>query len=73
MCGHEQIVQNGFDSNVFLSNNLVDMYAKCGSIKDAWRVFNMMPTCNMVILSAIILGHVKCGQRQHALTLYRQI
>jgi pentatricopeptide repeat protein len=61
MCVHEQIVQNGFDSNVFVSNNLVDMYAKCGSIKDAWRVFNMMPTCNMVTLSAIILGHVKCG------------
>jgi hypothetical protein len=36
MCVHEQIVPNGFDSNVFVSNNLVDdMYAKCGSIKDA--------------------------------------
>jgi pentatricopeptide repeat protein len=74
MCVHEQIVPNGFDSNVFVSNNLVDdMYAKCGSIKDAWRVFNMMPTCNMVTLSAIILGHVKCGQGQQTLTLYQQI
>jgi hypothetical protein len=34
MCVHEQIVQNGFDSNVFVSNNLVDMHAKCGSIED---------------------------------------
>ncbi len=66
-------LQSGFDSNVFVSNNLVDMYARCGSIKDAWRMFNMMPTCNMVTLSAIILGHVKCGQGQQTLTLYQQI
>jgi pentatricopeptide repeat protein len=41
---HEQIVQNGFESNVFVSNSLIDMYAKCGAIDDAQRVFNKMPT-----------------------------
>jgi pentatricopeptide repeat protein len=26
------------------SSSLVNMYAKCGSIEDAWRVFNKMPS-----------------------------
>jgi pentatricopeptide repeat protein len=34
-------------------------YAKCGSIDDAWRVFNKMPSQHVVTWNAIILGHVK--------------
>jgi pentatricopeptide repeat protein len=25
-------------------NSLIDIYAKCGSIEDAWTVFNKMPS-----------------------------
>ncbi len=32
------------NSNVFVTNSLVDMYAKCGTIEDAWRVFNKIPS-----------------------------
>jgi pentatricopeptide repeat protein len=38
---HEQIIQIGWDSDVFVRSTLVDMYAKCGSMEDAWRVFKM--------------------------------
>ncbi len=41
---HQQIIQSGLESDVFVGNSLVDMYAKCGCIEDAWRVFNKMPT-----------------------------
>ncbi len=34
-CVHQQIVECGWDSNVFVANSLVDMYVKCGSIEDA--------------------------------------
>jgi pentatricopeptide repeat protein len=37
---HEQIIQTGCNSDVFVSNSLIDMYLKCGSFEDAWRVFN---------------------------------
>ncbi|CAM6012288.1 unnamed protein product [Sphagnum balticum] len=49
------------------------MYAKCGSIEDAWRVFNKMPSQNVVTWSTMILGHVKCGQGQKALGLFQQM
>jgi pentatricopeptide repeat protein len=49
------------------------MYAKCGSIEDAWRVFNKMSSQNVVTWNAMILGHVKCWQGQKALELFRQM
>jgi len=56
-----------------VGNTLVDMYAKCGSIEDAWRVFNKMPSRNVVTWNAMVLGHVKCGQGQKALELFQQM
>jgi len=70
---HDQIIQNGCESEIFVASSLVDMYAKCGSIEDARRVFDRMSTCNVVAWNAMILGHVKCGQGQKALTLFRQM
>ncbi len=34
---HEQIIESGWDSDVFVQSSLVDMYAKCGNLEDAWR------------------------------------
>ncbi|CAK9861256.1 unnamed protein product, partial [Sphagnum jensenii] len=70
---HKQLIQSGFESDVFVGSSLVDMYAKCGSIKDAWRVFNKMSSRNVVTWTAMISGHVKCGQGQKALELYEQM
>jgi len=58
---------------VFVGNSLVDMYAKCGSMEDAQRVFNKLPSCKVVTWNDMILGHVKCGQGQKALELFRQM
>jgi len=66
----EQLIQSGCESDVFVGNSLVDRYAKCGSLEDAWRVFNKMPSRNTVTWTTMILGHVKCGQGQKALELF---
>jgi pentatricopeptide repeat protein len=72
-CVHHQIIECGWDSDVYVVNSLVDMYAKCGSMEDAWRVFNKMPSHNMVTSTAVIVGHVKCGEEQKALELFQQM
>jgi pentatricopeptide repeat protein len=41
---HKQIVESGKDSDVFDRSSLVDMYAKCGSMEEALRVFNELPS-----------------------------
>jgi pentatricopeptide repeat protein len=72
-CVHEQIIQSGCESNLFVGCNLVDMYAKCRSLEEAQRVFNRMPRHNVVSWNAMILGHVKSQQAQQALELYKRM
>jgi pentatricopeptide repeat protein len=68
---HEQLIQSGCESDVFVGSSLVDMYAKSGSIEDASKVFNKMPySQDVVTWTAIILGHVQSRQRQKALELF---
>ncbi len=71
----EKMQQEGVQpySVTFVEDSLADMYAKCGSIEDAWRVFNEMPSRNVVTWTAMVLGHVKCGQGQKALELFQQM
>jgi pentatricopeptide repeat protein len=70
---HEQIIQRGWESDVFLMSSLVDMYAKCGSMEDASRVFKKMPSLDVVPWNTMICGHVKCGQGQKALELFQEM
>jgi pentatricopeptide repeat protein len=39
-CAREHIIQSGWDLDVFVGSSSVDMYAKCGSMEDACRMFN---------------------------------
>ncbi|KAH9544538.1 hypothetical protein CY35_13G126800 [Sphagnum magellanicum] len=70
---HQLIMQTGCEANVFVGSSLVDMYAKCGSMEDAWRVFCKMPSQDVVTWTAMILGYVRCGQGQKALELYKRM
>jgi pentatricopeptide repeat protein len=70
---HQQIIQHGLESDVFVESSLVDMYAKCGTLEDAWSVFNKMPAQNVVTWTAMILGHMQCGQGQKALGLFQEM
>jgi pentatricopeptide repeat protein len=70
---HEQIIQSGCELDAFVGNSLVDMYVKCGSMEDAWSVFNKMPSHDAVTWTAMILGHVNCGQGQKALDIFQQM
>ncbi len=47
-CVHHPIVQSGLESEVFVGCSFIDMYAKCGSVEDAWKVFNKLPSQNVV-------------------------
>ncbi len=37
-----------------MGSSLVDMYAKCGDMEDAWRVSNKMPSHDVVSGNAIL-------------------
>ncbi|KAG0477541.1 hypothetical protein HPP92_012260 [Vanilla planifolia] len=70
---HGFIIRGGFDRNVFVASALVDMYAKCGSICIARRIFDQMPSLDMVSWTAMIMGYALHGPVQEALSLFRRM
>ncbi len=72
-CVHQQIIQRGLESDVFVERSLVGMYAKCGTLEDTWSVFNKMPARNVVTWTAMMLGQMQCGQGQKALGLFQEM
>jgi pentatricopeptide repeat protein len=72
-CIHEQIIKSSFDSNVNVTTRIINMYVKCGSMEDAFKVFHSMPAHDVVVWNVMILGYVKYGQGQKALALYEEM
>ncbi len=70
---HEQIIQSRCDSNVFVGNSLVDMYAKCGSMKDAYRVFQNMHSHDVVSWTALLGGFAMHGHAKGAIAHFEQM
>jgi pentatricopeptide repeat protein len=67
---HKQLIQSGRESDVSVRSSFIDMYAKCGSMEDAWRVFKKISSQDIGTWIAMVLGHVKCGQGQEAMELF---
>ncbi len=67
---HQQIVEHEWDSDIFVMNSLIDMYAKCGSMEDAWRVFSKMPSRDVVTWTVILGGCAMHGHGKEALKLF---
>jgi len=61
-CVHEQIIQSGCKSDVFVETSFAFMYANCGNREDAWRVFDKMSSHDMVTWNAILGGCVMLGE-----------
>jgi pentatricopeptide repeat protein len=71
---HRQIIQSGLETDVFVGNSLVDMYAKCGSMEDAWGVFNKMPSQDLVTWNVILGGFaMHDGHGKEALKHFEQM
>jgi pentatricopeptide repeat protein len=66
---HDYIKRSGFDSDVFVNNALIGMYAKCRSIEDARRVFDNIYSKDVVSWSSMIAGYAQNGHGQEALKL----
>ncbi|XP_024528922.1 pentatricopeptide repeat-containing protein At4g39530-like isoform X2 [Selaginella moellendorffii] len=70
---HSQARISGYESNVFLANTLVDMYAKCGSLVDARRAFASMPRRSVVSWNAMLLGCADNGEAEEGMRLFESM
>ncbi|KAJ4707368.1 Pentatricopeptide repeat-containing protein [Melia azedarach] len=70
---HASIKRNGFKCSTNVSNALVDMYAKCGSLDDAMSVFNGMTKKDVVSWNAMIHGLAMHSHGEQALELFSRM
>lgn len=67
---HGLVIALGFDSCVFISNALIDMYAKCSDVIAAKDIFARMRHRDVVSWTSLIVGMAQHGQAEKALALY---
>uniref|UniRef100_A0A3N7FE47 Pentacotripeptide-repeat region of PRORP domain-containing protein n=1 Tax=Populus trichocarpa TaxID=3694 RepID=A0A3N7FE47_POPTR len=65
--------ERGFQHDVYVASELIDMHAKCGSLDNALRVFESMPHKNEVSWNAMISALAFHGQALEALSLFRRM
>ncbi|KAF5180532.1 Pentatricopeptide repeat-containing protein [Thalictrum thalictroides] len=70
---HELIGRKAIKLNQFVLNGLVDMYAKCGDISNARRIFEGIPRRNHVCWNSMISGLAVHGRWDEALEIFRQM
>ncbi|XP_057851065.2 pentatricopeptide repeat-containing protein At2g03880, mitochondrial [Cryptomeria japonica] len=70
---HAVISRSGFEYDFFVGNALIGMYSKCGSVEEAYRVFNEMPKQDLVSWTTMILGYATNGYGREALRLFARM
>ncbi|KAL3645347.1 hypothetical protein CASFOL_010527 [Castilleja foliolosa] len=70
---HRLIIGLGYESSSYLSNALIDMYAKCSDILSAKRIFDSMKKRDIVSWTSIIVGMAQHGRADDVLSLYDEM
>ncbi|KAL1208445.1 Pentatricopeptide repeat-containing protein [Cardamine amara subsp. amara] len=70
---HTQIMKSGVYTHIKMGSSLLDMYAKCGGIDDARRVFDQMQEKNVFSWTSMIDGYGKNGNPEEALELFTRM
>ncbi|CAK7336078.1 unnamed protein product [Dovyalis caffra] len=70
---HCHVVKVGLDTNVFVLNALMDMYAKCGRMENSMQLFEESPNCTDVSWNTVIVGYVQAGDGKKALSLFKDM
>lgn len=56
---HGLVIKSRYDSHVFVGSALVDMYAKCGDMGSAQKVFYGLPARDLVTWNALLSGYAQ--------------
>lgn len=70
---HAYLIKRGFESDRILRSALVDMYANCRSMDDAYEIFDEMPQKDIVSWNGIIAGYMKCGNMVAACQTFNEM
>ncbi|XP_024021461.1 pentatricopeptide repeat-containing protein At3g24000, mitochondrial [Morus notabilis] len=67
---HAHFLNSQFRDDPVIGNTILNMYAKCGSLADARKLFDEMPLKDIVTWTALISGYSQHDQAEEALALF---
>ncbi|XP_008798486.1 pentatricopeptide repeat-containing protein At2g22410, mitochondrial [Phoenix dactylifera] len=70
---HQYIEENEIKFTVPLTNSLMDMYVKCGSLEPALALFDRMTKRTVVSWTTMIVGYAKFGLLDAAQRVFREM
>ncbi|MCD9642339.1 hypothetical protein HAX54_029068 [Datura stramonium] len=70
---HKCIIDNRLESNEIVMGSLLDMYAKCGAVSEAFEVFDELPERDLVSWTTMIAAYGSHGQAFEALKLFNEM
>ncbi|KAJ0887523.1 putative tetratricopeptide-like helical domain superfamily [Helianthus annuus] len=70
---HGYAVRTNLVKDLFVGNAIVDMYAKCGLIDDAHKVFRRMEVKDVVSWNAMVTGLSQIGRFEDPLALFEKM
>lgn len=70
---HGLVCRMGLDVDVFTGSALIDMYSKCGSVKDARALFEVTHIKNVASWNAMIGSYGKHGVVDSSIELFQRM
>lgn len=70
---HGYVYRNGLGPDSFILNALVDMYGKCGNLKEAKRLFDMTSQKGLTSWNSMINCYALHGQSKNAIDVFEEM
>ncbi|XP_021899023.1 pentatricopeptide repeat-containing protein At3g62890-like [Carica papaya] len=67
---HNHVLKLGYDSDVYVQNTLINMYAVCGNMEDARKLFDESPVLDLVSWNSILAGYIQMEDFDKAKEIY---
>jgi pentatricopeptide repeat protein len=70
---HSLVIKLGYESELFVANVLMDLYAKCRNMEKSLEVFSSLRDANEVSWNTVIVGYCQSGFGEDALSVFREM
>ena len=67
---HDEIERKGLLEDAFVSNTLVDMYARCGALTKAQQVFNKLRVQDVISWTSLMSGYAQLGDSENVFIVF---
>ncbi|XP_048142068.1 putative pentatricopeptide repeat-containing protein At3g47840 [Rhodamnia argentea] len=70
---HALVLSLGLEQAPTIQSALINMYAKCGSIKEAYKIFDAATKYDIVVWTTMINGYAEHGYSHEAIDLFEKL